>query len=256
MYLKMWTEYESGDIMLENDLRQRLLEAGAVLVGYGDLSGIPEEKRSGLPVGVGVAVLQDPKVIQGILEGPTKDYLDWYNKLNEKLDALVTLGAGILTGAGYRAVAQTRNYVNWHESDDFHTLLPHKTIATRTGLGWIGKCALLVTKEYGSMIRISSILTDAPLPAAEPVNESACGVCENCRRACPAGAVSGRMWDVEKQREEFWDAEACAQTARKITREKLGAGQTICGRCIAVCPWTQKYMRKHEVTGENSIRKD
>ena len=51
-------------------------------------------------------------------------------------------------------------------SSPSQTALPHKTIATRAGIGWIGKSALLVTAKYGSAIRLSSILTDTPIETA------------------------------------------------------------------------------------------
>jgi len=38
--------------------------------------------------------------------------------------------------------------------------MPQKTIATRAGLGWIGKTALLITPQFGSAIRLNSVLTD------------------------------------------------------------------------------------------------
>ena len=67
---------------------------------------------------------------------------------------------------GYQSYANTTKAVK--QDDNWCTPLPHKTVATRTGLGWIGKNCLLVTKEYGSAVRLSSLLTDAPLPAGTP----------------------------------------------------------------------------------------
>ena len=84
---------------------------------------------------------------------------------------------------GYAAIAMTRSHVGNGEADD-NTVLPHKTVATRAGIGWIGKSALLVTEQYGSMIRISSILTDAPLETAVPVR-SAMSIKETVVAYCP-----------------------------------------------------------------------
>ncbi len=80
------------------------------------------------------------------------------------------------------------------------TELPHKTVATRAGLGWIGKCALLVTRQFGSAVRLTSFLTDAELECAVPVTQSACRGCTLCVDTCPAGAVSGRQWSTEVDR--------------------------------------------------------
>jgi hypothetical protein len=60
------------------------------------------------------------------------------------------------------------------------TPLPHKTVATRAGLGWIGHCALLVTPAFGPALRISSVLTNAPRYHAVPIVRSRCGTCRRC----------------------------------------------------------------------------
>lgn len=226
-------------------LKDELLSHGADLVGFGDLTGLPAEVREGLPVGVCVAVKYPKEVIRGIAELPTKEYFDQYNDLNEKLDALVALGAEALKSLGYQAVAKTREQVACVETE-YSTLLPHKTVATRAGLGWIGKCALLVTPQYGSMVRISSLLTDAPLPCAKPVNESRCGSCMECTKACPGGAVLGRNWDVGMERGAFYDAAKCRRTARARALQSFGVEISQCGKCIEVCPHTRRYLDQED----------
>jgi len=221
-------------------LQDELLRRGADLVGFGDLTGLPAGVREGLPVGVCVAVKYPKEVIRGIAEEPTREYYDWYNGLNEKLDGLVTLGAEALQQLGYQAIAKTREQVACVETE-YQTLLPHKTVATRAGLGWIGKCALLVTPQYGSMVRISSILTDAPLRCAQPIDRSRCGACMECTVACPGGAVLGIAWDVSMEREAFYDAVKCRKTARARALQGFGVEISQCGKCIEVCPYTRRY---------------
>jgi len=222
---------------IEGELRRR----GADLVGTGDLRELPLDVRGGLPVGICVAVKYPKEVIRGIAALPTPAYRDWYHQLNECLDMLVTWGAKTLQAFGYKAVAQTRTQVGTGE-DMLNTALPHKTVATRAGIGWIGKSALLVTERYGSMVRISSILTDAPLKTVAPVNQSKCGDCTICTEACPAGAVSGRAWEAGLPREAIFDAVKCRSTARVRAMEGFGGRDTICGRCIAVCPYTRQHL--------------
>ena len=228
-------------------LRDELQRQGADLVGFGDLAALPADTRQGLPTGVAVAVKLPKEAVRGIaaFEYPTRAYFDQYHLLNDRLDAIVTAGAALLRRAGYRAVARTRQYVSQFETDDA-TPLPHKTVATRAGLGWIGKSALLVTPEFGSMVRLSSLLTDAPLPCAPPVDESRCGDCEACARACPGGAVSGRLWHAGLPREEFFDAAACRAAARALSLAGLGEEITLCGKCVAACPWTQRYLEEED----------
>jgi len=245
---------------LSGFIKDELLCHGADLVGFGDMTELPADVRYGLPVGICVAVKFPPAVIAGITDLPTQEYCDWYNRLNDRLDMLVKLGAEALTMLGYKAVAQTRDRVGFCEGEDENsTPLPHKTVATRAGIGWIGKSALLVTKEYGSMIRISSILTDAPLKTARPINKSKCGNCTICRDACPAGAISGKLWEPKPPsvrgvsatltggvRDEFFDPVKCRRTARERAKLGFGGGVTICGKCIAVCPYTQSVYGQTE----------
>ena len=112
-----------------------------------------------------------------------------------------TKGAEFLTRNGYHAQANTTKVVKANE--DWRTPLPHKTVATRAGLGWIGKNCLLVTREYGSAVRLSSLLTDAPLPSDVPVTESYCGNCTVCVSRCPAKALTGTLWTPETGREQL-----------------------------------------------------
>lgn len=88
---------------------------------------------------------------------------------------------------------------------DYRSVLPHKTVATRAGIGWIGKNCLLVTREYGSAIRLSSLLTDAPLHGNDPIDKSLCGTCHKCVDACPAAALTGKLWHAGTLREELFD---------------------------------------------------
>ena len=222
-------------------LEALLREAGAAKVGFGRLDSVPGELRRHLPVGVSVAVLIPGHVVRDIARMPTMEYHEQYGILNQRLDDIVTVGETFLRELGYQAVANTREAVR-EGMTEFATILPHKTVATRAGVGWIGKCALLVTAEYGSMIRLSSLLTDAPLETGEPINESKCGACTVCKDGCPAGAVSGKLWHISMPRDEFWDAGRCKETALMRSFESYGIKETLCGKCIAICPYTKRYL--------------
>ena len=226
-------------------LKKELLAQGADLVGFGDLSELPAQLRANLPVGICTAVKYPKEVIRGIAELPTREYFNWYNELNERLDKIVTHGAKVLQDAGHRALAKTREQVGYKEGD-CETLLPHKTAATRAGLGWIGKCALLVTPEYGSMVRLSVILTDAPLDCARPVNASRCGSCTACVSACPGGAVLGANWSLGTPREAIFDPVKCLETALARTKQSFGEARSVCGKCIEICPYTRRYLNQED----------
>lgn len=60
----------------------------------------------------------------------------------------------------------------------------------KAGLGSYGENGLLVTREFGSAIRLAGLLTAAPLEADAPLGEDICDHCMRCIEACPVGALS------------------------------------------------------------------
>ncbi len=226
---------------LSNELRSVLLKEGADLVGFCDLSNVVEGE---LNQGVSVALALTPKLIESIEKGPNMDYYDTYYSYNATLDKIVLAGEQFLKERGYKAFAQTTKVVE--EFGNFRTKLPHKTVATNAGLGWIGKSALLATKEFGPAVRLSSLLTNAPLETATPITESLCGNCMVCHDACPGKAISGRLWNSKLDRDEFFDPIACRKKARELAAEKIQKEITLCGKCFVVCPYTRAYIKREK----------
>ena len=226
-----------------SDLEALLKEHGAAIVAAADLSPLPGESRSGFPVGVCIAVALEPGIVAGISSGPTIEYFEEYNRANALLDLLAGECAARLKKEGFKAKTGQATVMEL-DQETLTTPLPHKTVATRAGVGWIGKCALLVTQSHGSAVRFNTVLTDAPLPAGEPVSESFCGNCSLCVEACPAQAASGLEWHPGLERAAFFDAFACRAEARRLAGE-IGLERTICGICIAACPYTQRYLARH-----------
>lgn len=228
-------------VSLKRDLFFLLAEKGARLMGVCDLTGIAAGE---LRVGVSVAVPVPKNIVRDLQTAPTEEYLECYNALNSRLDCIVRAGADFLQERGFRAFANTTDVVK--KDENWCTPLPHKTVATQAGLGWIGKSCLLVTEKYGSAVRISSLLTDAALPYDVPVTKSRCGSCSVCVQHCPGKALKGVLWDKTVPREEILRKEVCKET--QILRMKKATGREIdlCGLCFAVCPYTQRYLRRGE----------
>ncbi len=213
---------------------------GADIVAAGDLSSTPPEPRNGLSRALVIGEALDPRIIAGIANGPTWEYCHEYRRANALLSELARLAARMLTDAGYRADPLEPT----SEGFDKATLsarFSHKMAATRAGIGWIGKNDLLITPGFGSAVRYATVLTDADIGTGTPVDRSKCGSCTACVDACPVHAPSGKLWDVSLVREDFFDVRACYRTASAYN-EANGFGHTICGICIAVCPWTKKYI--------------
>jgi len=225
-----------------SDLTAALRAAGATLVGIADLGPLPAEVTRGLSTGIAIGRALDPRVVAELEDGPTPAYHAEYRRANEELARLAEEAAGLLRERGHRAEYGPPTARAVAPGADTAPL-PHKTVATRAGLGWIGHSALLVTPAFGCALRLASVLTDAPLEAARPVSRSSCGTCRRCAEACPAAAISGRPWAPGLPREAFYDADACRRKATSLAASR-GIDVTICGICIRACPFTQRYLRR------------
>ncbi len=222
------------------ELGHLLTDRGAAIVACADLTLLPEDVWDGLPRGVCIGVPLTPEIVGTIGMGPAAEY----DRVNKLLTELCKLCVEYLANAGHQAAAIKATLHN--DELDFSTLttaLPHKTVARLAGVGWIGKCALLVTKQFGSAVRYSTVLTDAPLPTGAPADVSECGDCNVCAAICPVDAMTGRTWQPGMAREDLFDAHACCEAAHEQTLA-IGVDGYICGRCIAACPHTQKYLQK------------
>ncbi|MGN1363668.1 MAG: hypothetical protein ACI4VU_08200 [Methanobrevibacter sp.] len=238
---------------LSKDLKNFILSKGANDVGFANLEDMDVNDVNGesldfkIKSGISFFIHIMPEVVNGLSNGPTGDYLKEYGIINEKLDSIAVDVEKYLKSLGYNAYAQTVSRTGYNVvcSNACKNTLPYKTVATKAGLGWIGKCAMFVNKNYGSALRLSSVLSDAPLEYGKPVTKSFCGSkCVECRDACYGSAVSGLKWSPDLEREDFFDYEKCLKGAKKISLKNLDKELTICGKCMYVCPHTQKYLRK------------
>jgi len=165
-----------------------------------------------------------------------------YQRANDLLSELSHKAAKLLQERGFAAVALEPTTEEF-DAVRLRAGLSHKIAATRSGLGWIGKNALVITRPFGSAIRLTTVLTDAPLETGHPLDESRCGTCSACVETCPAHAPSGTNWRLGMCRDEFFDARACCRKATELCeREEIDS--TICGICIEACPWTRKYLKR------------
>ncbi len=224
------------------DIRKTLLEEGADLVGFADVTAVAAEERRGMPRAISIAAALQPAIVSRIAKGPTQEYFREYGRANSLLSSLANRAAGLLKDRGFEAIALEPTTEEF-DAVRLRAGLSHKIAATRSGLGWIGKNALVVTKPFGSAVRLTTVLTDAPLETGAPLDESRCGACTACVDVCPAKAPSGRNWRLGIYRDDFFDARACCRKATEFC-EAAAIDSTICGICIEACPWTRKYLKR------------
>ena len=225
-----------------HEIENELVKHGASLVGFADIGTLSFEITGGFPRAVSIAKVLEMEIIREISNGPTRKYYAEYKRINDSLEQICERAVKFFTKMGKRAEAVMAT-TDEFDQVTLSTRVQHKTIATRAGLVWIGKSALLVTKEYGPAVRLATVLTDAEFEVAEPVDESQCGQCRRCLEYCPADAILGENWNAGASRESIYDAFACRKTAQRLS-EAQGIDSAICGICINVCPWTQKYIER------------
>jgi len=186
------------------------------------------------------AIPMNPQIMEGIQQGPNQAYADEYARVNARINQISVELVRELERRGNRALALAA-------SDRTDTInikgdFPHKTAATRAGLGWIGRHCQLITREYGSWVRLGTIFTDLELPCGIPARKNFCGRCTRCVDACPAHALHGAEWLPGVAREKILDVHACDQW-KKEHYFQYHKGHN-CGICSAVCPYGLKVLKK------------
>ena len=178
--------------------------------GVADLDDLetPNDSRGcKFPRAISFAVPMTAAIMAGIQSGPNRAYADEYARINELINRIAGRLATEIRGHGFQALALAASM----RSDPVNIKgdFPHKTAATRAGLGWIGRHCQLITRKFGSWIRLGTVFTDMKLPGSLPIDRSYCGTCTKCVEACPAGALQGNAWVAGMTREEILDARAC-----------------------------------------------
>jgi len=225
-------------------LAQWMEAQGVALWGAADLNGFPTplnpKTGEAFPFAVAWAIPMNPRIMAGIQDGPNQPYADEYERVNRHINALAEALAAEIEVQGFQAkplAASVRSDVVNIKGD-----FPHKTAATRAGLGWIGRHCQLITRPFGSWVRLGTVFTDLVLPCAPPVEKNFCGQCRRCVEACPAQALSGRAWHPGLPREAILDVRACDQW-KKDHYFQYHHGHN-CGICSAVCPYGLKVVKK------------
>lgn len=218
-----------------NNLKEYLTEIGASKVGFADVDGLASEFTD-LPNGISI-VLKIPKRAMKYVE--EEDYESYWSCFHSQIDKLTEIslkGEKYIKNLGYNAFALTMDR-NECDMKKLLSILPYKTIATKSGMGWIGRSALFVTPEYGSAVALGGILTDMPLELGVPITDSQCDDCENCQNACPVDAINPQKWNDRLNREDIIDIETCREYI--VDQYKNGLG---CTKCMCECELTKKYL--------------
>ena len=166
-------------------------------------------------------------------------YSDYHDTIKEALvgagRVLEELGAPHVTQADYRYYVDTGPVIE-------------RGWAAKSGLGFVGKNAMLISRTHGNWLFLAAVLTTLDFEPDAPVRKDSigreaepgllCGKCTRCMDACPTQALPAPG---------VVDARRCVsyQTIENkgiIPRElRAGIGDRIygCDTCLEVCPWNR-----------------
>ena len=147
---------------------------------------------------------------------PRYAWRDHYALLRERLDEL-----GRRLGGGYRVLVDANQHVD-------------RAGAERSGVGFIGKNTMLITRSHGSWVVLGTLVTEVELEATAPV-AAGCGTCTLCIDACPTGALDEPGVLDATRCLSYW-----TQTADEMPDDVMNAlGDRVygCDICQDVCPW-------------------
>jgi reductive dehalogenase len=187
---------------------------------------------------ISIAIGLNPELVKN---GPVLSMATETVSVYNKLAFISTMIAGYIRSLGYPARA--------HIVSNYQVLcIP---IAIEAGMGELGRHGVMLTKELGSCLKITTVTTDLPLPHDQPVDIGAdefCRDCKICAERCPSGAISlGKKNAIRGVEKWAINAQACF----KVWKET----GTDCGICIASCPWTKRRTAFHRMATALATRK-
>lgn len=118
-----------------------------------------------------------------------------------------------------------------------------KAWAKKSGLGWIGKNANLITRSNGSYFFIAELIIDLELEYDGPIKDY-CGTCTKCIDACPTQAiVAPHVVNGSKCISYFTiELKDAIPTGMKGQFDNWMFG---CDVCQDVCPWN-RFSKPHK----------
>jgi epoxyqueuosine reductase len=122
--------------------------------------------------------------------------------------------------------------------------------AARSGLGFRGKNAMLISKQHGNWLFLASILTRVDIAPDEPLRKTSrpaaegepagllCGKCTRCLDACPTNAFPAPGVVDARRCISYQTIENKGIIPREL-RAGIGTHVYGCDICLEVCPWNR-----------------
>ncbi len=215
--------YEETERLIRDRRERGLFGSMRFTMAQPEVSCHPETLLDGARTVVSAALCYyapgpEPDGLEGRL--PRYAWLDHYALLRERLGEL-----GRRLGGSYRVLVDANQHVD-------------RAGAERSGVGFIGKNTLLITRKHGSWVVLGTLVTDVEIEPT-PRLDAGCGSCTLCIDACPTDALSEAEPGVLDSTRclSYW-----TQTAGVMPDDVMDALEDRvygCDICQDVCPWNR-----------------
>ena len=191
-----------------------------IMLGVNYLPPAEEAKREGKPVWARYAL-----------------HADYHDTIKEALvqAGLVLEELGGVTAKDYRYYVDTGPVIE-------------RGWAAKSGLGFIGKNSMLISRKHGNWLFLSAVLTTLEFESDAPVRKDAegretepgllCGKCTRCMDACPTQALP-KPGVVDARRCISYQTIENKGIIPRELREGIGNHLYGCDVCLEVCPWNR-----------------
>jgi epoxyqueuosine reductase len=198
---------------LTEELKDYLRDLGADLVGVGSIDrfrGVPEvfdprrylpDTRAVISIALRVNEAACDLIARCVSDHQIPPSYHSYQMftltiVNPQLDQMAYMAARFLERRGYRAYPFPANMPHVLKPSSEYPGGPgdisHKHVAVACGLGCLGWHSMLITRQFGTRQKLTSLATNAPLLADPMCDQELCDPVQcgfQCARACPTAAI-------------------------------------------------------------------
>jgi epoxyqueuosine reductase len=215
--------YEETERHIRERRERGLFGAMRFTMAQPEVSCHPETLLEGARTVVSAALcyyLPGPEVAPGQGRLPRYAWRDHYALLRERLDLL-----GRRLGGAYRVLVDANQHVD-------------RAGAERSGVGFIGKNTMLISRTHGSWVVLGTLVSDVEIEPTPPL-DAGCGSCTLCIDACPTDALRADEPGVLDSTRclSYW-----TQTVGEMPEDVMDALEDRvygCDICQDVCPWNR-----------------
>jgi epoxyqueuosine reductase len=124
--------------------------------------------------------------------------------------------------------------------------------AAQAGMGFVGKNAMLISRDFGNWLFLSAILVraeiepDAPLRSSQEGPGALCGKCTRCLDQCPTRAIKAPGVVDARLCISYLTIENKGAIPEEL-RSAIGTRVYGCDLCAEVCPWNRFARESHSL---------